>query len=196
MNLLALGLSDACHHMDALSVREAQLSELRRVGAPEHNMPVVQGNLAVTYHLLKRFEEALRLRRDVYSGHLKLCGEENRLTLIAANNYALSLLAMQQFEEAKSLMRKVMPMARRARGEGDSLTLTIRWTYAKTFYLDPGATLDDLREAVTTLEEIEPIARRVLGGSHPDAVAIHDFLRRTRAALRSRETLSSSSEAS
>ena len=34
-------------------------------------------------------------------------------------------------------------------------------------YKDPGATLDDLREAVTTLEESERIARRVLGGAHP-----------------------------
>ena len=32
---------------------------------------------------------------------------------------------------------------------------------------DAGATLDDLREAVTTLEEAEPIARRVLGSAHP-----------------------------
>ena len=31
-------------------------------------------------------------------------------------------------------------------------------------YQDPAATLGDLREAVTTLEEIERIARRVLGG--------------------------------
>ena len=30
-----------------------------------------------------------------------------------------------------------------------------------------GATLDDLREAVTTLEDTERIARRVLGGAHP-----------------------------
>ena len=32
---------------------------------------------------------------------------------------------------------------------------------------DPGATLDDLREAVTTLEETLRTARRVLGGGHP-----------------------------
>ena len=32
---------------------------------------------------------------------------------------------------------------------------------------DDGATLDDLREAVTTLEETERTARRVLGGAHP-----------------------------
>ena len=32
-------------------------------------------------------------------------------------------------------------------------------------YMDPSATLDDLREAVTTLEEMERTARRVLGGA-------------------------------
>ena len=31
-------------------------------------------------------------------------------------------------------------------------------------YQDPRATLDDLREAVTTLEDTERIARRVFGG--------------------------------
>ena len=46
---------------------------------------------------------------------------------------------------------------------------------------DDAATLDDLREAVTTLEEIEGIARRVLGGAHPTAVAIEANLRGARA---------------
>ena len=36
-----------------------------------------------------------------------------------------------------------------------------------TSYEDPGATLDDLRDAVTTLEDTARIARRVFGGAHP-----------------------------
>ena len=53
---------------------------------------------------------------------------------------------------------------------------------------DPAATLDDLREAATMLEEIEPTARRVLGGAHPLTKGIDIALRRTRAraALRAR----------
>jgi len=58
--------------------------------------------------------------------------------------------------------------------------------------MDPAVSLDDLREAVTTLEEIEPTARRVLGSTHPLAEAIADSLRTARAALR--ETPSSASE--
>ena len=33
--------------------------------------------------------------------------------------------------------------------------------------MDPGATLDDLNEAVTTLEDARRIALRVFGGAHP-----------------------------
>ena len=54
--------------------------------------------------------------------------------------------------------------------------------------MDTGATFDDLREAINTLEEIEPTARRVLGGAHPLTKGIDIALRRTRAraALRAR----------
>ena len=54
---------------------------------------------------------------------------------------------------------------------------------------DPVATLDDLREAVTTFTEIERTARRVLGGAHPTTAGIEIALRNARAALRARETL-------
>ena len=47
-----------------------------------------------------------------------------------------------------------------------------------------GATPDDLREAVTTLEETARTARRVLGGTHPLTSAIEGDLRESRAALR------------
>ena len=49
------------------------------------------------------------------------------------------------------------------------------------------AALDDLREAVTTLEETERIARRVLGGAHPLTTGIDVPLRKARARLRARE---------
>ena len=55
-------------------------------------------------------------------------------------------------------------------------------------YMDDGATLDDLHESVTTLEETERIARRVLGGAHPITEGIRQDLRDARAALRARET--------
>ena len=55
-------------------------------------------------------------------------------------------------------------------------------------YRDDAATLDDLREAVTMLEETERIARRVFGGAHPDAVGIEASLQNARTVLLARET--------
>ena len=81
-------------------------------------------------------------------------------------------------------MHKMIPVAQRVLGESHDLTLTMRRIYAQSLYMDPAVSLDDLREAVTTLEEIEPTARRVLGSAHPLAEAIADSLRTARAALR------------
>ena len=81
-----------------------------------------------------------------------------------------------------------MPVARRVLGEGYELTLKMRQNYAMALCADTGATLDDLREAVTTLEDVERIARRVFGGAHPATVRIEGALRHSRAALRARET--------
>ena len=63
-----------------------------------------------------------------------------------------------------------------------------RKIYARALCEADGATLDDLREAVTTLEDTERIARRVLGSAHPLTTAIEFDLRRGRDALRARET--------
>ena len=81
----------------------------------------------------------------------------------------------------------MIPVARRTLGESKRLTLLLRWNYAKTLCLDTGATLDDLREAVTTLEETERTARRVFGGAHPTTKGIQDALQNARALLRARE---------
>ena len=51
-----------------------------------------------------------------------------------------------------------------------------------------GATLDDIREAVTTLDDVARIARRVLGGAHPTTKNIEAALRDARVVLRARET--------
>jgi len=186
MNLFGNGLSLANHNEDALSVQEAELSMLRRLGVSEYNILIAQGNLSCTYYALGRVEEALYLRRDVYVGRLKLNGEEHQHTLLAANNIASLLKELRHFKEAKWLLRKKMPVARRVLGESNDLTLRMRWVYAETLYEDPDATLDDLCEAVSTLEETARTAKRVLGGEHPLAEAIAYYLQKARWALGAR----------
>ena len=106
--------------------------------------------------------------------------------VVAANNYASSLIGLERFEEARSVLRKTIPVARRVLGDSDDTTFRIRWNYGRVLLFDAGATLDDLRAAVTSLEDTARTARRVLGGSNPLAVDIENDLRDARAVLRAR----------
>ena len=192
MEQLGTGLYVANRDEEALSVQEATLSIMRRNGASEGSMLNMQANIVNTLEEVGRAEEAMLMRDDVYSGTLKLYGEEHRETLVEADNYAVALAAQERFEEAKSLIRKTMPVARRVLGESDQVVLGMRQNFALTLYRDEGSTLADLHDAVTMLEGIEPTARRVLGGAHPLMETIEISLRKARAALRARETQSPS----
>ena len=64
----------------------------------------------------------------------------------------------------------------------------MRNTFGEALYKDPGATLKELRKAVTTLEDLAQTARRVLGDAHPDVVEIEESLRDARVKLCVRET--------
>jgi tetratricopeptide (TPR) repeat protein len=195
MGTVGNGLCAADRHEDALIVKEAELATLRRLGVSESNILTVQSNLANSYQMLGRHEQALQMRRDVYSGRLRLNGEENISTLRAANNYAASLKDLQRFEEAKSVFRKMIPVARRVLGESHINTLQMESNYAIALYRDDGTTLDDLREAVDTLEDTDRIARRVLGGEHPLTADVGVTLRDARALLSARETPPTSNNA-
>jgi tetratricopeptide (TPR) repeat protein len=190
INQLGNGLYAGGYYADSLSVQEADLALKRRLGEPEGHILVIQNNLANTYAELGHLEKALSMVRDVYSGRLKLNGEEHEETLGAAFNYAISLIEIERFEEAKFLLRKTIPVGRRVFGENHEDALKMKWIYARALFEDPAATPDDLREAVTTLEDAERIARRVFGGAHPLTKGIEEDLRDQ--ALRAREAPSPS----
>ena len=164
------------------------LPESIRLGAPLGTILGLKGNLATAYQKLGRLEPALQMKRDVYSGTLKLFGEESSDTIREASNIGGLLNSLQRCEEVKTLMRKTMPVAQRVLGESNSLTLRMKMHYARALYRDSAATLDDLREAVKTLEETERTARRVLGNAHPLVDVLEWDLRKSRAALDARET--------
>ena len=173
---LGNGLSEAGHHEGALSVKQAELAMNRRIGASEGIILVVQSNLANTYEMLGRLDEALRLRRDVYSGSLRLQLQGGGLSDVdlhrCAYNLASTLIKLQHFDEARSLLRKTLPLVQRVLGESHELTLTMRWRHALLISKDASAASSDLREAMNTWEDTARIARRVLGSSHPTTKAI------------------------
>ena len=188
MSVLGNGLLASEHYDDAVSVYESQLSMQRRLGSSAYSILITQSNLASTYGTLGRLVEASRIQRDVYSGHVKLNGEEHIETLGVGSNYASSLVVLKRFEEAKAVLRKVMPVARRVLGESHEVTLKTRYFSALALFNADGATLDDRLEAATTLEDTERTARRVFGGAHPLTMGIENTLREARAALHTPET--------
>ena len=190
MGLLGNGLFAAEHHEDALAVREAELSMMQRLGAPEGSILTLQSNLANTYYALGRRENALRVRRGVYAGFVRVLGKEHKATLTTAICYASTLIDLQRYAEAKALVRKMIPVARRVCGDDDENTLRLRYSYAEALCRDADATLDDLREGVEMLEDTVRIARRVFGSAHPLTTGIEVPLRKARAALSTREDLS------
>ena len=183
MTQLGNGLYSAGHFEDALSVREALLSTLRRLGADEEILLDAQSNVASTYADLGQLEKALSMEQDIYSDSVQLLGEENRDTLEAAGNLAITLRDLERFQEARSVLRNAIPLVRRVLGESDQFALAVRSNYAEALYRDDGATLADLSEAVTTLEETEQTALRVLGGAHPTTASIQRFLGESRNVL-------------
>ena len=110
-------------------------------------------------------------------------GLSRRRNFLEANNYAGNLCELGRFEESKSLLRRTMPVARRVLGESDSTTLRMRWNYAVALYRDPDASLDDFREAVTTLEDVLRTTRRVFGVSHPRSRELAKHLQEARLRL-------------
>ena len=157
-------------------------------------MLALQGNLAGTYAKVGRQQQALQMERDVYSSHLKRFGEEDRITIRSASNYAASLIMEKRFKEAKSLLRRTIPIARRVLGEGNEVSLGMRSNYGRVLCQCRDATLDDLREAVTTLEETERTARRVLGCAHPLVERTWEFLRSSRTILDASDRASTARE--
>ena len=191
ISVLGNGLLEIGQYDDALSVKETHLATLRRLDADKQNILDVQGNLAVTYATLERYELALRMKRIVYYGYLKLKGKEHKDTLISANNYADSLIQLERYKTVMSLLRETLPIARRVLEESDETMLRLRVNYARALCVVSadavtGTSLDDLREAVTTLEESERTARRVFRGTRPEPrwLGAHPFVEQVEYFLR------------
>ena len=57
-------------------------------------------------------------------------------------------------------------VARRVLGKGNIDVVRLRWSYGLFLFRSPDATLDDIREAVATMEETYGTVRRVFGAEH------------------------------
>ena len=130
-----------------------------------------RGGNAEQYHADKKYKEAVAVA-------VEACADDTK---------GQTCLCLDRLKEMKSLVRDTLPAARRVLGENDKVTLRMRELYAVGLYADVDATLEDIREAVTKLEETARTARRVFGGAHPVTKNIEESLREAQTVLRDRE---------
>ena len=67
--------------------------------------------------------------------------------------------------------------------DGKASLLQIRTLHARTLFEDENASLDNLRQAVELLEDIDSISSRVFGARHPDTAANRSMLSSAREKL-------------
>lgn len=151
---------------------------LQRVGGSELSILVTQGNLAMTYQALGRHKEALSMRRDVYSGWVKLQGPRDDRTILSAGNLSDLMVTNDLWDEAKQFLSEQIPLALEVFGPDNDATLRMRWRYALALESE-----GRLTEAVAILEDVERRYRRVFGISHPMTAKVQDVLGNARERL-------------
>ena len=171
MQMLGQALYRGDQSKDALTVFEAQLDWERRLpsyDSDDDDTLTLQGNIADCYYDLKRYGDAITLRRAVYNKRLAKHGPMDALVIGDALSIALSLVEDYFFEEAKTLLRDLIPKAESVLGNQHQNTLVVRELYAKALYKHCDANLAEVREAIATLKDVHRMTRQVFGSSHPN----------------------------
>ena len=174
MTQLGNGLFDAEKNGEALVVREAELSLLRRTGRDETdpNVLVMQGNIAQCYKHLGQIEKSFAIEQRVYRMQRAILGDDHENTRISAMNIARTLAeGLNRHKEAARFLRKEMPPLMRNISRDHANAIKLQLYLANCLSTGNDASWADLREAVAILEDLNPRARRVFGPQHPETLA-------------------------
>ena len=167
MTELGLGLFEADHYEDALSVQETDLATMRRIGASEENILTVQQGIANSYESLGRNDDSLRMEKAIYASRVRLSGAFHEKTLISALNLSITLVRANKACESMAFSRPLLPMSRRALGADHEITLRFAHSYAYAACNCAAASRDEVVFADKLLEDTIRRFRRVLGTAHP-----------------------------
>ena len=196
MSMLGNGLEQADLPADALLVLQSLLTSMKRFGDPGHTMLTVENAIAGCLCRLKRNDEALVMRRELYTKTINLLGTEHRETIVAANNLAQSLmlkavpgpnilwtrdnlgaLSVACVNEARALLSKTVPASVGTFGPDHEFTIGILGAYASTFAIfHDGESQDELAKALAMTEDVCRRTRQILGVAHPMTKRVDSLL--------------------
>ena len=153
-------------------VQEAYLAALRKSeslcasGNYREIICSAQGNLSISYGELGRFEDALRLQREVYDGFFALFGPTDERTINAGNNINFQLMKLERCDEAKRFARTVYRAAQALNANSHHRILAGR-RLANALMKLPH-TRADLLEAEQLIVDAITRMRWALGPQHPE----------------------------
>ena len=191
MTHLGNALSDVEKDEEALVVREAMLSLLRRAGRDETDphVLVTQGNIAQCYKHLGQIEKGFAIEQRVYRMQRASLGDDHENTRISAINIARTLAAgLNRHKEAARFLRESIPRLTRNISRDHANALKLPLYFANCLSTGNDASPCDLHEAVTILEDLNPRTRRVLGPQHPETLAAEFALKYARRRLAAFDT--------
>ena len=192
LNQLAASLSNVDRDAEALSLFEELLVVVRRafdLGLCHKGVVVdCQTNIAGCLNELDRTEEALAMRKNVYSQMASLLGAKHPNILADANNLAQSLVnSPDHVAEGLKFLREQKPIAESALGPADDTTLKLRWKLGRALMFSQdevtSADCETFVEAEAVLVETVARARQVLGERYPLTMRIDAELGRVRYVL-------------
>jgi hypothetical protein len=173
MTALGNGLDLEGKFEERLAVFKSQLAMLPRVGASQEHVLGNQGNTATCLSAHGRYEEAMKITVRIYSGMKALNGPRNEFTILSAANLASSLEDNERKAAALSLAAEYLPIAESVLGPHDITTLRLRKCCLRA-RIQTGASLDDVREVMSSCEDLHRTAIQVLGSQHPFTELIKD----------------------
>ncbi len=188
MSSLANGLSDpeVGRYDEALRVYEADLAYTKRHDADNFQaLLATRDNIAICLAEQNRKDEALALHRDIFAETVDHFGTADIETLEAAHSLAFALVENGDHAECLQFFidYHLLDLAMEHYGAEHNYMLQIRTLHARTLCEDENASLDNLRQAVELLEDIDSISSRVFGARHPDTAANGSMLRYAREKL-------------
>ena len=196
MSMLGNGLEEAELPADALLVLQSLLTSMKRFGDASHTMLPIENMIALCLCKLKRNDEALVMRRELYTKTINLLGTEHRDTIVSAINLAQSLmlkavpgpnilwtrdnlgaLSVACVNEARALLSKTVPAVVRTFGPDHEFTISILGHYASTFAIfHDGESQNEVAKALAMTEDVSRRTRQILGVAHPMTKRVDSLL--------------------
>ena len=139
------------------------------VGCDDLMIVRTQTDIAGCYDTLGQHELAYPIMARAYAKRVAKVGAAEPATLNLAGNLGRTTLKLKKYAEARDLLGGRVPVAIQVLGKEHHVTIRLRWFYCQAIYKDADATLGEVREAVTMLEDVAITSRRVFGAEHPTA---------------------------